>query len=278
MIEFENIFAAIKEFTLESDLNRSVDKSYKYFDEPLVACADINDSIFAAIKEAISPEYLTPAEWLRLAGDERDIQTGTVISWVLPVSKYVRESNRQEKNLPSEPWAHVRFYGEKFNQALREHLINYLQAENFLSIAPSSHESWKYIYSPKVGHASNWSERHAAYAAGLGTFSLNDGLITERGIAHRVGSIITTLKLQASPRNYTGLYDNCLYYRSGKCGVCVNRCPAHAITKERGHDKDACFEYTRKVVMPTVNDGYGVTTPSCGLCQTRVPCEYKIPS
>jgi len=39
-----------------------------------------------------------------------------------------------------------------------------------------------------VGPASSWSERHAAYAAGLGTFSLNDALITPKGIAHRLGS------------------------------------------------------------------------------------------
>ena len=36
------------------------------------------------------------------------------------------------------------------------------------------------------GYFSNWSERHIAYAAGLGTFSLSDGFIIERGIAHRL--------------------------------------------------------------------------------------------
>jgi len=34
-----------------------------------------------------------------------------------------------------------------------------------------------------------------AYAAGHGTFSLSDGFITERGIAHRCGSVVTDLPL-----------------------------------------------------------------------------------
>ena len=37
--------------------------------------------------------------------------------------------------------------------------------------------------------ASDWSERHAAYAAGLGTFGLTRALITEKGIAGRFGSL-----------------------------------------------------------------------------------------
>ena len=35
--------------------------------------------------------------------------------------------------------------------------------------------------SEKYAYASTWSERHAAYAAGLGTFGLSDGLITAAG-------------------------------------------------------------------------------------------------
>ena len=36
--------------------------------------------------------------------------------------------------------------------------------------------------------SSAWSERHAAYVAGLGTFSLTRALISERGMAGRYGS------------------------------------------------------------------------------------------
>ena len=39
---------------------------------------------------------------------------------------------------------------------------------------------------------SKWSERHAAYACGLGTFGLSKGLITEKGMAGRFASIIVS--------------------------------------------------------------------------------------
>jgi hypothetical protein len=41
-----------------------------------------------------------------------------------------------------------------------------------------------------------------AYAAGLGTFGLCDGLITARGKAMRTGSVVARLEIDASPRPY----------------------------------------------------------------------------
>jgi epoxyqueuosine reductase QueG len=46
---------------------------------------------------------------------------------------------------------------------------------------------WSRRPSEKYVFSSNWSERHAAYTAGLGTFGLCDGLITPLGKAMRVG-------------------------------------------------------------------------------------------
>jgi epoxyqueuosine reductase len=53
--------------------------------------------------------------------------------------------------------------------------------------------NWTVVNSQRYSYASSWSERHAAYAAGLGTFGLCDGLITARGKAVRFGSIISKL-------------------------------------------------------------------------------------
>lgn len=41
------------------------------------------------------------------------------------------------------------------------------------------------------------------YAAGLGTLSLNDGFITDRGIAHRCGNIITNGTITPTKRACT---------------------------------------------------------------------------
>jgi hypothetical protein len=43
------------------------------------------------------------------------------------------------------------------------------------------------IWQQYKDYASSWSERHAAHAAGLGTFGLCDGLITAKGKAMQGG-------------------------------------------------------------------------------------------
>ena len=52
---------------------------------------------------------------------------------------------------------------------------------------------WARVTSDRFGFASTWSERHAAYASGLGTFGLSDGLITPRGQAMRCGSVVARI-------------------------------------------------------------------------------------
>ena len=125
---------------------------------------------------------------------------------------------------------------------------------------------------------SPWSERHAAYACGLGTFSLNDGLITPKGMAMRAGSVITLLKLKPTERRYQHHKANCLFFRDEECGKCIPRCPAGAIT-EQGHDKDRCHAYIHSESLRSRRIEYGLQTPpnACGLCQTGVPCEFQIP-
>jgi epoxyqueuosine reductase QueG len=136
------------------------------------------------------------------------------------------------------------------------------------------------MFNNEKGMYSNWSERHIAYAAGLGTFSLSDGFITERGIAHRCGSVVTSLELPSSPRTAKGPYTNCLFYVNEKCGVCIERCPAGAIT-EKGHDKARCGQYLRDIGYnpEQFRQGYDLekSVAGCGMCQTKVPCEAVNP-
>ena len=130
------------------------------------------------------------------------------------------------------------------------------------------------------GFASKWSQRHIAYAAGLGTFSLNDGFITSKGLAVRCGSIVTNLKLEPSIRPYTHHLANCLFYATDRCGKCILRCPGGAIS-EKGHDKLKCFQMLFEKQKPWIEGAYGKgyigEYAGCGLCQTGVPCENRIP-
>jgi epoxyqueuosine reductase QueG len=247
-----------------------------YFDEPLVGFASASDPIFKRYKEIIGDFHLTPAEFFEKTFS-LELTRGTVICWILPISRHVRESNRAEAEYPSLEWARTRTHGETCNDKLREHLVAFLASLGHRAVAPMISPVWKQFPSTPVGIASSWSERHAAYAAGLGTFSLNDGLITERGIAHRCGSVITDLLLPPSPVPVRSHTANCLFSRDGSCGRCIGRCPAGAIT-EAGHHKEKCRQYVYERIPSEVGYRYDVNGRGCGLCQTNVPCEERIPA
>ena len=276
----------IKNFIHESEENRRTELGDGfYFEEPLIGFASGIDPLFQEYKNIIGPFHFTPQEILRNAlkdkgGDfsESELEQISVISWILPLSEDARRSNRKEEQFPSKLWAYTKNFGEVCNSALRKHITSYLENLGYVAVAPALSPGFRLFRDDQAGWASHWSERHIAYACGLGTFSLSDGFISSKGIALRAGSVVTTLKLTPSERRYRAYKENCLFFRNQKCGKCIRRCPAGAIT-EGGHDKDKCWSYMNSESFKTKYIEYGLqTAPSaCGLCQTGVPCEFEIP-
>ena len=267
---------AITRFVRKSPANRRKVDGGKYWDLPLVGFASGHDPLFNQYKNIIGKFHFTPQELFDLTFPEKRRPQGlSVISWVLPTSEDIRKSNRREKTYPSLLWAHARDFGEQFNVKLRDHLVSLLKKKGYHAVAPMSSPYWKRLKSSRVGWASKWSERHAAYACGLGAFGLSDGLITAKGKAIRVGSVLTDLPLKPSKKIYPHHRANCLYSFNKTCQACAGRCPAGAITA-RGHDKDRCHEYVYGARRDKKEE-YGVEITGCGLCQTKVPCEFEIP-
>lgn len=252
------------------------------YDEPLVGFARGDDPLFRRYKKGIGTFHYTPLEWMRLALGEkltrglraRDLR---VVAWVLPITERTREENRMQKRATSRRWAHTRLYGEELNHALRSYVVSMLQGEGYLALSPLQSKFFATVKDSRVGYASNWSERHALHAAGLGTFGLSDGLITPRGKAMRCGSVITNLLLEPTPRPYGGRGEYCLFHRDGTCMECAHRCPVGAIT-EKGHDKYACSAFIYDKMYAYVRKNYSIDIYGCGLCQTGVPCESGIPT
>jgi epoxyqueuosine reductase len=275
------IITSVRKFAAEDPRNRMPgEPDMVIFDEPLVRFADGDDPLFTEYKSIIDPIHLTPREALLAAFPEANLPDKiSVISWILPITQPTRASNRPEKKLPSRWWSHTRWHGEIFNNAVREFVIEKLTKAGYLATAPMIAPYFK-MGSADNGPFSNWSERHIAYAAGQGTFSLSDGFITERGIAHRCGSVVTTADLPPDARTISGPFANCLYYADGSCGNCIERCPAGAIS-EKGHDKIKCGAYLHDIGYDPQQfaNGYDLerSVAGCGLCQTKVPCEGRNP-
>lgn len=278
---------AIKDYVAASPNNRfSSFPDERIWDEPIVGFADGDAPIFQEYKIIIGDFHITPREAMEIhlknAGcdDEKRLPTVSVISWVLPSTRQTRLSMHRESVVASLRWNHTRWQGQDFNYQLARHIVSLIEGQGHHAVAPELEKYWQTLKLPN-GLASNWSQRHIAYAAGLGTFSLSDGFITPKGIAIRAGSVVCDLTLAPSPMIYRDHLENCLFYRDGSCRRCMERCPAGAIT-EQGHDKNKCEDFLareQKAILAKLGreEGYIGRYVGCGLCQTKVPCEARIP-
>ncbi len=250
------------------------------FDPPLVGVAEAGDPWFEKFKEMIGDFYWTPQEALSTSAPEA--RARSVVCWCLPAARIARQDNRSAKSMPARQWAYVRTFGEEFVTRLRHAMERRLREMGYAAVAPAVAPENKLVVSPTVGLSSRWSERHMAFVAGLGTFGLSGGLITRRGIAHRLGSVVTDAEIAPTPRPYgDDPFAWCLRSADGKsCGACIKRCPAGSIGETiRERDKEACrthaYEYIKKLGLEEFGwEG----TYGCGLCQTGVPCEDRNPT
>ncbi len=252
---------------IDNDRGNKLPNGEQIFNHPLIGFASAEDPIFGEFRNeaVIGPLFRPPCSWFS--------EAVTVISYFLPFSEYIRRSNYDNLQT-SQEWLHGRFLGEKFNQAVSRFLVSELENSGGKAVVPALEPEYCADYQ---AFSSNWSERHIAYAAGLGSFGLSRGLITEKGLAGRFGSIITDLRFKASPRKAGNPFQNCPFFADKSCGVCIDRCPSGAI-QAHGKDKSACNRYTRiEDHLREMRLRYGYEHSVCGKCQVNVPCEDCIP-
>lgn len=273
-----SIIKFIQRYTETSGENHLHAINEKAWASPLVGFASGADPLFDKYREMIGEFYWTPADAMKTAYPDSDFDPDslTVVCWVLPQTDETLEEQKKATLLPSRRWIFSRLHGENFNNQLRDDIQKFFQGQGIRAVSPTIAEEWAYQQSDSAGICSNWSERHAAYAAGLGTFSLSDGFITDVGIAVRIGSVIIEAKLEPDVRLYDHHLGNCLFHAKGKCKACIKRCPAGAITEE-GHDKEICMKYIREITVRYTEKVTGFKVNACGLCQAGVPCESRNP-
>ncbi|MFO7942300.1 MAG: epoxyqueuosine reductase [Bacillota bacterium] len=259
----EDIAQIISEF-VEKDPGNLIPDGPRIFQDPIVGFAAADDPIFDDFRnpDIIALHHRTPREWLSTAK--------TVISYFLPIGPEIRRSNEDGEDASTE-WIFARFWGEALNDRLRRVLVSRLQRAGYDAVAPLLHPDYRVI-----DLRSNWSERHVAFAANLGAFGLNRGLITRRGMAGRFGSVVTSLPLDAEPIGNKNPFRSCPQLETKDCGECIERCPVGALSID-GKDIELCRTYLREVKGPGVRDRYGFPYSPCGKCYVGVSCEASTP-
>jgi len=278
-----NLEKAIEEFVRNSPEN-SIQKDValrpdivgmRIFDDPIFGYASAEDPYFTELKKPgiIGAHFITPAEWLPAGSSTTSVGAKTVIAVFLPFTEQVCSANRQNLAWPADEWLHARIEGQTFQETICRFAEDLLKKEGFAALAPMVDPRFSRV-SPITKdkteedfYTSNWSERHVAYAAGLGTFGLSKVLITRKGTAGRFISIITSAVFEPDKRSYTGIYDYCI-----NCGACIRNCPITAISKEQGKNHRLCAEFVESTRVKH-SPRFG-----CGKCQVKVPCENRAPN
>ena len=270
---------------LISFIKRYPDKYTREYDpetkwgEPLVKVAAADDPLFEELKTIISPTHALPGDIVERAR--------SVITWFVPFHPSIVMSNIPDEE-SSREWDYAYIETNNMLNTLSKAVHVFITEQGY----KASNIPATYNYDP-VALKSDWSHRSAAFIAGMGTFGINNMLITEKGCCGRLGSVITTIPLEADTRP-DGEF--CLYKSRGICGACIRRCPNKAFTfdparaiKAAGsqlelggaaeygmfYDRFLCNEQIYDKIVPHYDIGDGDT---CGKCMVGIPCSMKNPS
>lgn len=235
---------------------------------PVVRFGDALLPELDGLKTLIHPEHGTPKEILPTAK--------TVIAYFLPFREEIGNSNKEGKYASVE-WAKAYEKTNAFFGELNEALMAWLREQGYeAAVSP-----YATTYDEDL-LVSRWSQRHFAYYCGLGTFGINNMLITDSGCCGRVSTVVTDLDVEhdAPIRE-----EYCLYKKDGSCGACIKKCPVGALSGD-GFDRRKCDAFCTETAALHVgySDAPSYQLPNglvgsncCGKCVTVMPCTYKKP-
>lgn len=224
---------------------------------PLIAFADAKDEKFLRLKEIISPSHALPQDFLDNAE--------TVLTYFMPFTKEICESNREGK-FASEQWAKAYIETNEFIALINKEMKKVFENKGYEStVIPATHNF------DEQQLISDWSHRHVAYIAGLGKFGINNMFITEKGCCGRVGSIVTSLKIEPTEVN---AQENCLNKLGYDCTVCVDQC-INGSLKVNDFDRTLCHEACLE--NADIYESIGLADV-CGKCVVGLPCSYENPA
>ncbi|TKJ22756.1 MAG: hypothetical protein CEE43_05885 [Promethearchaeota archaeon Loki_b32] len=295
----DELYQYLKSFFETSKLNL-LHENYggrRIFSDPIIGVARGDDPIFQKFKEVVGPEHLSPRELWLAEGQENLLASNLrIISIVFPYVDKIRKESKNVKKLlrvtlPAEIYSVGRNYANIFKQETCKKIIEFFNEKSYKAVAGMLSESFTIMV--KGNFYSTWSERHMAFATGLGTFSLHGWLITDVGCNIRLASVVTDAPFKITQRKNDDPYANCLYYSKGTCRECEKRCPANAID-ENGHNKIKCRDYGQKIARKIIARigpilkphircvNWKLRPPSypvgCAFCQFEVPCMDKNPT
>ena len=220
--------------------------------EPLVGFADAESPLFPELKVTAHPAHKVPQDYLPGAR--------TVVSYFLPFKPDIPENNKGGQT-PTVEWAEAYKLTNAMAKELSRHIAEMIVAKGHRALAPED-------FTEFVDETySCWSQRHVARIAGLGSFGMNNMLITDSGCGGRFFSVVTDMPCD---HDVPDTRERCLYKIDGSCGRCMDACVCGAIDPD-GFDRRAC----EGVCDSNLEE---LTVSVCGKCMSGMPCTLRDPS
>ena len=249
----ECIQARITSFVRDYPLTQQVETQWG---DPLTGFASTRDPLFQQLKLAVSTVHCMPQELLP--------ESQTVIAYFIPFTRATVESNRRGRH-SSREWAIAYLETNQLIMDLNHYLHQNLEQQGFTAIAlPPTHN---FDYQRLL---SEWSHKHVAFIAGLGTFGLHHMLITKKGCCGRLGSLITTAAITPSRKPENTF---CLHYYDGRCQQCVDHCMFGALTVNT-FNRHLCYDIC--LSNADIYSELGLADV-CGKCMCMTPCSLTNP-
>jgi epoxyqueuosine reductase QueG len=263
----------------------------KIWEAPLCAAVSADDPGFIELKNSVSPGHFLPRDILPPAK--------TVICFFIPFTQGVIRSNAAVKT------SYDVSAGEGFSLASEEWALAYILTNRLIGRIGEVLEDFLGIRGFRVGKIpatgnfdetrliSDWSHRHIARIAALGSFGMNNMLITDKGCCGRFGSLVTDWENAAGKMPYPDRKsdprrERCLYKLGKPCLACQKRCPAGAYGHESppaeprpdspaepDFDRRRCYAMCLKNAERFKNLGLADV---CGKCLVMLPCSTEDPS
>lgn len=131
----------------------------RIFEQPIVGFVRGDDPIFTEYKKIIGPFHFTPEEIMEWQAKNNGVEAPkaeeiSVVSYILPISKNIKEDEAFQAEWLSERWAQTRRSGEIFSQILAQDIVSNLMRRGILAVVPDMTPMFNFKKYPNVGWAS----------------------------------------------------------------------------------------------------------------------------
>ncbi len=233
-------------------INRQKRQLPDYWRESQVAFLSCDNPGIPRLRELVREDHLLPEDLMEGAK--------SIICFFLPFKKWLGKTNLAG-DYASADWAGAYTWTNKLAIELGEALIEFLKKEGIKAVYP-----YEAVVFSEENPRSRWSQRHLAYFAGLGSFGINNLLISKKGSMGRYFSIVTDMEVDEEAEVAP---EYCLYKVNKSCRVCIDRCSFDALSLD-GFDRFKCLEQlniNKKILGASV----------CGKCAVALPCSFRVP-